>query len=289
MPAWLHKHVRYPEMLLSLQADVYGLYHMTDPEVFYNREDMWTVATEISLGQDGSQVTQPMQPNFVLMKLPGDSSLEFVEILPFTPINRNNMIGWIAARSDGVHYGTAIVYDFPKTRLIDGPQQVEARIDQNAQLSGQLTLWNQQGSHVRRGNLLVIPCGKAVLYAEPIYLQASSSPMPELRLVVLAVQDKLAYGPDFASAMAALLGTQPSSLSGTETETAQTTPAGSGAAQPAANGAPAAATNANALIAQASRDFNDYQQLTAQGKLAEAGQKLDDLKRVLAELSAQQK
>jgi uncharacterized membrane protein (UPF0182 family) len=138
-------------------------------------------------GRRGEQTTEAMEPNFVLMNLPGESGLEFVEILPFTPANRNNMIGWIAARSDGEHYGTAVVYDFPKTRLVDGPQQIEARIDQNAQLSGQLTLWNQQGSHVRRGSLLVIPCGKALLYAEPIYLQAQRSPMPELRLVVLAL------------------------------------------------------------------------------------------------------
>ena len=103
--------------------------------------------------------TQAMEPNFVLMKLPGESGVEFVEILPFTPANRNNLIGWIAGRSDGEHYGTSVVYDFPKTKLVDGPLQIEARIDQNAQLSGQLTLWNQQGSHVRRGTLLVIPCG----------------------------------------------------------------------------------------------------------------------------------
>ena len=170
---------------------------MTNPEVFYNSEDQWTVATETGMGQGGEQTAQAMQPNFVLMKLPDEEGLEFVEILPFTPLNRNNMIGWIAGRSDGAHYGTAVVYDFPKTRLVDGPQQIEARIDQNAQLSGQLTLWNQQGSHVRRGSLLVIPCGKALLYAEPIYLQAQRSPMPELRLVVLALQDRLAYGPTF--------------------------------------------------------------------------------------------
>ena len=107
--------------------------------------------------QPGEQAAQPMEPNFVLMKLPGESDIEFVEILPFTPSNRNNLIGWIAGRSDGANYGTSIVYDFPKTRLVDGPLQIEARIDQNAQLSGQLTLWNQQGSHVRRGTLLVIP------------------------------------------------------------------------------------------------------------------------------------
>ena len=203
MPPGLRKHVRYPELLLKLQAEVYGLYHMTDPGAFYNREDLWTVATEVGMGEGGEQDNdQTMQPNFVLMKLPGETGVEFAEILPFTPANRNNLIGWIAGRSDGAHYGTSVVYDFPKTKLVDGPLQIEARIDQNAQLSGQLTLWNQQGSHVRRGTLLVIPTGKALLYAEPIYLQAERSPMPELRLVVLALQDRLAYGPTFESAMA---------------------------------------------------------------------------------------
>jgi uncharacterized membrane protein (UPF0182 family) len=194
LPADLRRHIRYPEALFKLQSEVYGLYHMTDPEVFFNREDLWTVATQ-TVSEDGQQNVQPMQPNFVLMKLPGGQREEFVEILPFTPANRNNLIGWIAGRCDDPNYGSAVVYDFPKTRLIDGPQQIEARIDQNAQLSGQLTLWNQQGSHVLRGSLLVIPSGKALLYAEPIYLQAQQSPMPELRLVVLALQDKLAYLP----------------------------------------------------------------------------------------------
>ena len=137
MPTGLRKHVRYPEMLLNLQAEVYGLYHMTDAEAFYNREDLWTVATEVTLGAGGEQATQSMQPNFVLMKLPGEDGEEFVEILPFTPANRNNLIGWIAGRSDGEHYGTAVVYNFPKTKLVDGPLQIEARIDQNEQLSGQ--------------------------------------------------------------------------------------------------------------------------------------------------------
>ena len=127
-------------------------------------------------------------------------------MLPFSPANRNNLIGWIAGRSDGEHYGDAIVYDFPKTRLVDGPLQIEARIDQNAQLSGQLSLWNQQGSHVRRGGLLVIPIGRALLYVESIYLQAERSPMPELRLVVLAMQDRLVYAPTFDAALAQLFG-----------------------------------------------------------------------------------
>ena len=282
MPAGLRKHVRYPELLLKLQAEVYGLYHMTNPEVFYNREDLWTVATEVGTDQSGAQAAQPMEPNFVLMKLPGETGAEFVEILPFTPANRNNLIGWIAGRSDGEHYGTSIVYDFPKTKQIDGPLQIEARIDQNAQLSGQLSLWNQQGSHVRRGTLLVIPSGKALLYAEPIYLQADRSPMPELRLVVLALQDRLAYAPTFEAALSSLFGGGISSLSGSESSTAPAT-----ANQPAGSPAPApqAKEDLNALIKEAGRDFDDYQRLTAGGKLAEAGQKLEALKQVIGKLN----
>jgi uncharacterized membrane protein (UPF0182 family) len=283
MPPALRKHVRYPELLLKLQAAVYGLYHMTDPQVFYNREDLWTVASEVGMDESGQQKTQAMEPNFVLMKLPGETAIEFVEILPFTPANRNNLIGWIAGRSDGEKYGTSVVYDFPKTKLVDGPLQIEARIDQNAQLSGQLTLWNQQGSHVRRGTLLVIPCGHALLYAEPIYLQAERSPMPELRLVVLALQDRLAYGPTFDSAMRALFGGEVSSLTGTSAVVEPERSAGpsTSATKPAAD--------LNALITGAAKDLADYQRLTAEGKLGEAGQKLEQLKRKLDELNAHQK
>jgi uncharacterized membrane protein (UPF0182 family) len=283
MPPGLRKHMRYPELLLKLQAEVYGLYHMTDPGAFYNREDLWTVASEVGMSEGGQQVTQAMQPNFVLMKLPGETGVEFVEILPFTPANRNNLIGWIAGRSDGAQYGTSVVYNFPKTKLVDGPLQIEARIDQNAQLSGQLTLWNQQGSHVRRGALLVIPSGRALLYAEPIYLQAERSPMPELRLVVLAVQDRLAYGPTFESAMSALFGGAASSLSAA--------PGSAGPAQhaPASAGSPQPAADLNTLITEAAKDLADYQRLTAEGKLGEAGQKLEELKRALEKLNTRQR
>jgi uncharacterized protein len=277
MPPGLRKHMRYPELLLKLQGQVYGLYHMTDPEVFYNREDLWTVASEVGMSEGGGQVTQPMQPNFVLMKLPDETGMEFVEILPFTPANRNNLIGWIGGRSDGAHYGTAVVYNFPKNKLVDGPLQIEARIDQNAQLSGQLTLWNQQGSHVRRGTLLVIPTGRALLYAEPIYLQAERSPMPELRLVVLALQDRLAYGSTFESALAALFGGGSSSLTAAEPQKAATPASSTTASSPAAD--------LNPTISEAAKDLADYQRLTAEGKLAEAGQKLEDLKRAIDRLN----
>ena len=286
MPEDLRRHVRYPELMLDLQAAVYGLYHMSAPDVFYNREDLWTVASEVGMSDRREQATQTMEPNFVLMKLPGESATEFIEILPFTPANRNNLIGWIAGRSDEPHYGDAIVYNFPKTRLVDGPLQIEARIDQNAQLSGQLSLWNQQGSHVRRGSLIVIPIGKALLYAEPIYLQAERSPMPELRIVVLALQDKLAYGPNFETAMAGLFGNQPSTLTPTVAPPANRPPAVQGGGAPATPVAPAAPADRDALIAEAARDLAEYQRLTAEGKLGEAGQRLEALKQKLEQLAA---
>jgi uncharacterized protein len=283
MSPGLRKHMRYPELLLKLQAEVYGLYHMTDPGAFYNREDLWTVASEVGMSEGGQQVTQTMEPNFVLMKLPGETGVEFIEILPFTPANRNNLIGWIAGRSDGARYGTSVVYNFPKTKLVDGPLQIEARIDQNAQLSGQLTLWNQQGSHVRRGALLVIPSGRALLYAEPIYLQAERSPMPELRLVVLALQDRLAYGPTFESAMAALFGGAVSSMN------AEAVSGELARNQPASAASPRLTADLNTLIAEAAKDLADYQRLTAEGKLGEAGQKLEELKRALDKLNTGQR
>jgi uncharacterized membrane protein (UPF0182 family) len=284
MPAGLRKHVRYPEMLLQLQASVYGLYHMTDPAVFYNREDLWTVASEVGLSAQREQAAQAMEPNFVLMKLPDEPDMEFIGILPFTPANKNNLIGWIAGRSDGEHYGTAVVYDFPKTRLVDGPLQIEARIDQNAQLSGQLSLWNQQGSRVRRGHLIVMPIGRALLYAEAIYLQAERSPMPELRLVVLALQDRLAYAPTFEGAMAGLFGNGIST-----TAASAAAPANAPRAQAPPSNAAEAPADGNALVTGAAQDLADYQRLTAEGKLGDAGRKLEDLKRKLDQLAAQRR
>jgi len=287
MPPTLRKHVRYPELMLDVQAAVYGLYHMTNPDVFYNREDLWSVASEVSSNERRETVAQTMEANFVLMKLPGETALEFVEILPFTPSNRNNLIGWIAGRSDDPHYGNAIVYDFPKTRLVDGPLQIEARIDQNSQLSGQFSLWNQEGSHVRRGALIVMPVGKALLYAEPIYLQADRSPMPELRLVVLALQDRLAYGPTFEAALESLFGGAVSTLptAAAHVATARSAPpAGGQGSAPTAQ-----PVGTDALVAGAARDLEDYQRLTAEGRLGEAGQKLEALKSKLEQLVGQRR
>jgi uncharacterized membrane protein (UPF0182 family) len=285
MPAALRSHVRYPEMMLEVQATVYGLYHMTDPEVFYNREDLWTIASEVVTGAQRDQAAQTMEANYLLMRLPGERAQEFVEILPFTPANRNNMIGWIAGRSDGEHYGNTIVYHFPTTRLVDGPLQIEARIDQHPELSAQMSLWDQQGSSVRRGGLIVIPVGRALLYVEPIYLQAARSPMPELRIVVLAMQDRLAYGPTFEVALGRLLGegAAPALRPGPGGTPPPTTAPRPGAAAP-----PATPPGVSELISEAARDLAEYQRLTAEGRLGEAGQRLEALKQKLDQLLKQQ-
>jgi uncharacterized membrane protein (UPF0182 family) len=289
MPADLRAHVRYPETLIKTQGDVYGLYHTQNTKVFFQREDVWSVASQISPNANKQQQQAvPLEPYFVLMQLPGEQlANEFVEILPYTPLNRNNMIGWMAGRSDGDAYGSLLVYNFPKSRLVDGPLQVEARIDQNPQLSSMFSLWNQQGSRVRRGNLLVIPIGRSLLYVEPIYLQAERSPMPELRLVVLATQERLGYGANFGEAMTSLFGDAARPAEQPQGEEAK--PKTSEGAQQQAPPQPQASPSQNTqqLIKQASEDFDEYQRLTREGKFGEAGQRLESLKRTLEELKKQ--
>ncbi|HSK09930.1 MAG TPA: UPF0182 family protein [Vicinamibacterales bacterium] len=287
MPEHLRAHVRYPELLLQVQAAAYSLYHMEDPDVFYNREDLWSVPSEVTSRDGREQGARPVEPNFIVMRLPGETELEFVEILPFTPANRNNLIAWMAGRSDGEHYGTVRVYNFSKSRLVDGPLQVEARIDQNPNLSEQLTLWSRQGSNVRRGSLLVIPVGRALLYAKPIYLQAERSPMPQLRLVVLALQDRLGYGPTLDVALRSLFGEGAAAIARAgAVPAAVAAPATEGIAPAAAAPEPPAgvAPSMQALVDQAARELAEYQRLTAEGRLGEAGQRLESVKRLLDQL-----
>ena len=285
MPADLRAHVRYPETLIKTQAEVFALYHTQDTNSFFQREDLWNVARQAAPSQDKQQQSaeQSMEPYFVLMQLPGEKQgLEFVEILPFKPSNRNNMIGWMAGRCDGDAYGSLLAYNFPKSRLVDGPAQIEARINQNAQLSGQFTLWNQQGSHVLPGHLLVIPIGRSLLYVEPIYLKAERSPMPELRLVVLATQDRLAYGSNFDEALNNLFGASANAPAETKSETPP--PNSTSSPQTSASPQPSATPNVLQLINRAIQEFDDYQKLTSQGKLGEAGKKLEEHKRTLEEI-----
>ena len=286
MPADLRAHVRYPENLLRAQGEVYNLYHTQNPKTFFQREDVWSIARQITLDKDGKKQSTPIDPYFLLMQLPGEAQAnEFVMIMPFTPANRNNLIGWMAGRSDGENYGKLLVYNFPTSRLIDGPLQVDARIDQNAQLSGQFTLWNNQGSRVIRGHLLVIPIGRSVLFVEPVYLQAEHSPMPELRIVVLATHDKLAYGSTFSEAMTNLFG-EAAQAPPPGQNSGQTAGATEPSAQPGATPVPGATPSQNLqqLVIKAIQEFEDYQRLTAQGKYGEAGQKLEQHRRTLEEI-----
>ena len=277
MPADLRAHVRYPETLVRAQGEVYSLYHTQNSTVFFQREDVWNIAQQITVNEKGEKLSAPIDPYFVLMQLPGEQQRnEFVMILPFTPSNRNNMIGWMAGRSDGENYGKVVVYHFPESRVIDGPVQIEARIDQNAQLSSQFTLWNQQGSRVVRGHLLVIPIGRSLIFVEPVYLQAQRSPMPELRLVVLATQEKLGYGQTFEEAMNSLFG-EAGAKAVTAPEPSPGTPT-----QPTPSATPA--QDLQQLVNKAIQEFEDYQRLTSQGKLGEAGQKLEQHKRTLEEI-----
>jgi uncharacterized membrane protein (UPF0182 family) len=294
MPADLRAHVRYPETLLRAQGEVYNLYHTQNPRTFFQREDVWSIAQRLALDTEGKKQSTPIDPYYVLMQLPGESQKnEFVIILPFTPSNRNNLIGWMAGRSDGENYGRLLAYNFPKSHLIDGPLQIEARIDQNPQLSGQFTLWNTQGSRVIRGHLLVIPIGRSVLFVEPIYLQAEHSPMPELRIVVLATHEKLAYGQNFSEALTNLFGEaatqgapgQGGSSSGQGVLTSPSAQSGSSSStQAGASPSPTPPQNLQQLVERAIQEFDEYQRLTAQGKLGEAGQKLEQHRHTLEEI-----
>jgi len=201
MPDGLRDHVRYPEDLFTIQAEMYATYHMEDPDVFYNREDTWRLPTEIFEERE-----QQVEPYYVIMRLPDGEEIEFVLIVPFTPSGKRNMIAWLAARSDEEHYGDLIVYKFPKKQLIYGPMQIEARINQDPNISQLLTLWGQRGSSVIRGNLLVIPIEDSLLYVEPLYLQATESRLPELKRIIVAYSGRVAMEVDLQSALRRIFG-----------------------------------------------------------------------------------
>ena len=181
MPTDLRQHIRYPIDLFKVQSEMYSTYHMQNPDVFYNKEDYWNIPNEIYATEE---IT--LEPYYLIAKLPGFEKEEFILITPFTPTNKNNMIAWLAARNDGEEYGKMLVYKFPKDKLIYGPMQLEALIDQDSEISQQITLWSQSGSTVIRGNLLAIPIEDSVLYAEPLYLRAEKGEIPQLRRVIVS-------------------------------------------------------------------------------------------------------
>ncbi len=199
MPADLRSHIRYPEDLFLVQADIYRTYHMTDPQVFYNREDLWGFPRENYSGE-----TVVMQPYYVIMRLPGEQKDEYILMLPMVPQGRDNMIAWLAARCDGADYGHLFEYAFSKDSLFYGPYQIQARVNQNPEISRQLSLWNQLGSKVILGNLIVIPLQDSLLYVEPLYIRAENGQLPELDRVIAAYRDRVVMGDDLPQTLQAL-------------------------------------------------------------------------------------
>jgi uncharacterized membrane protein (UPF0182 family) len=227
MPAELRRHVRYPEGIFQVQASVFSTYHMSNPAVFYNKEDQWEVPS-IDRGTDSAQ----MQPYYTIMKLPGEERAEFIQMLPFTPRRRDNLASWMVARSDPEHYGQLLVFQFPKQKLIFGPRQVVARINQDQVISPQITLWSQQGSEVIQGTLMVIPIEESLLYVRPLYLRAQAGRIPELTRVIVAHQNQIVMERTLEAGLARLFGL-PAPAAAEETE------AGLSARAPGAPGAPA--------------------------------------------------
>jgi uncharacterized protein len=201
MPEGLRRHVRYPEGIFQLQAQVFSTYHMTNPAVFYNKEDQWEVPS-IDRAQDSVR----MEPYYTIMKLPGEPRAEFIQMLPFTPRRRDNLASWMVARSDPEHYGQLLVFEFPKQKQVFGPRQVVARINQDEVISPQITLWNQQGSEVIQGTLMVIPIEESLLYIRPMYLRAQAGRIPELRRVIVAYQSHIVMDSTLDAALGRLFG-----------------------------------------------------------------------------------
>jgi uncharacterized membrane protein (UPF0182 family) len=193
----LQKHIRYPSKMLSIQARMYRAYHMQDAQVFYNKEDLWATPA----GAD-----QEMEPYYTIMKLPEEKKEEFILLLPFTPSKRDNMSAWMGARCDAPNYGKVIVYLFSKDKLVYGPQQIEARINQDTAISKELSLWNQRGSQVIRGGLLAIPIEKSILYVESLYLAAEKGQLPELKRVILAYGNSIVMEENLELALQQLFG-----------------------------------------------------------------------------------
>jgi len=205
MPPDVRRHIRYPEDFFAIQARKYAVYHMQDPQVFYNKEDLWAVPHRVADGRESE-----MEPYFTIMRLPEESREEFMLLSLFNPSRRDNMIAWLAARSDPPNYGRLIVYNFPKQKLVYGPRQIEARIDQDPVISQQLTLWNQRGSTVIRGSLLAIPIDQSLIYIQPLYLAAAEQgALPELRRVIVAYGNRITMEPTLELALARIFGGAP--------------------------------------------------------------------------------
>jgi hypothetical protein len=263
MPEDLRSHVRYPLDLFSIQSQIYATYHVQDPQVFFNKEDILSIPRQRLDGRESD-----MEPYYTIMRLPGESKEEFVLLLPFTPNRRDNMRAWLAARSDGANYGKLTALEFPKTKLVYGPKQIDARIDQDTVISQQITLWSQAGSQVIRGSLLAIPIEKSLIYVQPLYLAASQGSLPELKRVIVAFGSQIAMEETFEQSLQRLFGAKP----------------GAKQAQSAAPSASAATTDDKNLGRRALEHFQRSQEFLKQGNWAGYGEEIKKVEALLKQM-----
>jgi uncharacterized membrane protein (UPF0182 family) len=280
MPTDLRAHVRYPETLFQTQAEIYRSFHMRDPEAFYNRADFWDLAKTSNRGDQG---TSYVSPTYVVATLPGSNKPEFLLITTFTPANKDNLIGVMYARCDGEHLGDLVFSQLAKQNIVYGPMQIDARINQDQTISKDLSLWNQQGSTVLRGQTLVLPIDNSFLYVEPIYIQAQQASMPQLKKVAIAMGNRLAYADTYEQALQDIIAQTTSGVTRSEAAT-PTTPAPAPGPSPAT---PVPTTtepgNAQAMekLRQIQQHLQRYRELSAQGKWAEAGKELDQIQQLV--------
>ncbi len=271
MPDEFKSHLRYPEDMFNIQAQTYTTYHMKDVRVFYNKEDLWEVPREVYFGGE-----QQMEPYYIIMRLPEEEQEEFLLMLPFTPANKKNTIGWLAARCDGDNYGKLLAYSFPKEEWVDGPSQIENRIGQDTVITEQLALWGRGGSTVIRGNLLLIPIGESILYVEPVFLQAEGGGLPELKRVIVAAGEKIAMMPSLGESLSVIFGEEtPISI----IEEPGTAPPATTEPETPVSG------NIAGLIEQAQEHYEKAREYVKEGDWAGFGDEWDALQKVLEKLA----
>lgn len=282
MPADLRRHVRYPEDIFGIQAVIYTTYHMTQPNVFYPKEDQWQLPSV-----DTGQNAQEMQPYYTVMRLPGEKQTEFIQMLPFTPKAKSNLSAWLAARSDGEHYGRLLVFQFPKQSFISGPLQIAGRIAQDPLISQRITLWNQQGSKVVWGTLLVIPVEESLLYVRPLYLQASSGKMPELKNVIVAYKSQIVMAETLRQALIQIFGSSVAAALPVDRMESGTTSIVPSANEPPVDPkapvttATPAVQTVNELITQAQTHFNRALEAQKAGDWAAYGEEMKKVKELI--------
>ncbi len=263
MPAGIREHARYPETIFRIQAEIYRVFHMTDPEAFFNKEDQWDLSRNLN---SAAGRPDPVAPTYIVATLPGSETPEFLLITTFTPRNKDNLIGLMLARCDGPHLGELIFLQLSKQELIFGPMQIEARINQDQNISKDLSLWNQQGSQVLRGQMLVLPVDQTLLYIEPIYIQAAEARMPQLKKVALAIGNRLIYSDTYEQALAELAGSAGYTMSAAQPQT-QT--------QGAAPQAPPSPSTGQQTLEEIRTRLRRYRELISQGKYSEAGREME--------------